>query len=79
MDAKALSFLCMAALCLLAVTAFDIQPLIANISSASQVYYPTDANWTATVQRWSTWYEPTFSVGIKPGTTADLQTIVRPK
>lgn len=58
------------------VTAYDIQALLSNISPSSEVFFPNDANWTDTVQRWNAWYEPDFSVAIKPASVADLQTIV---
>lgn len=59
------------------VTASDISPLLSTLSSSTKVYYPSDANWTDTVQRWTTWEEPTFSLAIKPASVADLQTVVR--
>ncbi|KAJ5932126.1 hypothetical protein N7516_006615 [Penicillium verrucosum] len=59
------------------VTASDISPLLSTLSSSTKVYYPSDANWTDTVQRWTTWEEPTFSLAIKPASVADLQTVVK--
>lgn len=60
-----------------ASTASDISPLLSTLSSSTKVYYPSEANWTDTVQRWTVWEEPTFSLAIKPASVADLQTVVR--
>lgn len=59
------------------VAASDISTLLSTLSSSTGDYYPSDANWTDTVQRWTTWKEPTFSLAIKPASVADLQTVVR--
>ncbi|KAI9368962.1 hypothetical protein BJX61DRAFT_521534 [Aspergillus egyptiacus] len=58
--------------------ATDISPLIARLSPSTEVFYPSYSNWTShTVQRWTAWEEPTFSVAIKPAIVSDLQKIVR--
>jgi hypothetical protein len=59
------------------VAASDISTLLPTLSSSREVYYPSDANWTNTIQRWTAWEEPTFSLAIKPASVADLQTVVR--
>ncbi|OQE10144.1 hypothetical protein PENFLA_c090G01387 [Penicillium flavigenum] len=59
------------------VVASNYSALLSNLSSSTEVYYPSDANWTDTVQRWSAWDEPTFALAIKPASVADLQTIVK--
>ncbi|CAG7946347.1 unnamed protein product [Penicillium nalgiovense] len=59
------------------VAASDISTLLSTLSSSTGDYYPSDANWTDTVQRWTTWKEPTFSLAIKPASVADLQTVVK--
>ncbi|KXG46525.1 FAD-binding, type 2 [Penicillium griseofulvum] len=59
------------------VAASSFAALASNLSASTEIYYPTDANWTDTVQRWTAWEEPTFSVGIKPANVADLQAIVK--
>jgi hypothetical protein len=58
------------------VAASDISNLLSTLSSSTEVYYPSDANWTDTVQRWTVWEEPTFFLAIKPASVADLQTVV---
>jgi hypothetical protein len=59
------------------VAASDISTLLPTLSSSTEIYYPSDANWTDTVQRWTAWEEPIFSLAIKPASVADLQTVVR--
>ncbi|KAJ5951539.1 FAD-binding type 2 [Penicillium vulpinum] len=59
------------------VAAYDISTLISTLSSSTKIYYPSDANWTETVQRWNAWEEPTFSLAIKPASVTDLQTVVK--
>lgn len=57
--------------------ASNISSLVSTLSSSSQIYYPSDADWADTVQRWTAWDEPTFSVAIKPASVAELQSVVR--
>lgn len=56
--------------------ASNITALLPHLSSSSEVFYPNDADWGDIIQRWTAWDEPTFSLAIKPGSVADLQTIV---
>ncbi|KAJ5783898.1 CAZyme family AA7 [Penicillium psychrosexuale] len=57
--------------------ASNISSLVSTLSSSSQIYYPSDADWADTIQRWTAWDEPTFSVAIKPASVADLQSVVK--
>ncbi|RAK71698.1 FAD-binding oxidoreductase [Aspergillus fijiensis CBS 313.89] len=57
--------------------ASNITALLPHLSSSSEVFYPKDADWGDIIQRWTAWDEPTFSLAIKPGSVADLQTIVK--
>ena len=48
-----------------------------HLSSGSQIFLPSNANYTVDVtQRWTTWDEPTYLGAIKPATEPDVQTIV---
>ncbi|TAQ85517.1 hypothetical protein B7494_g6173 [Chlorociboria aeruginascens] len=60
-----------------ALNASAIAPLISQLSAGTQVFYPTDANWTnETVQRWTEFSAPTFFASIKPTEVSDVQKIV---
>lgn len=49
-----------------------------GLSSGASIHYLSQADYnTTTVQRWSTWDEPTFSVTIKPATDEDIQYIIK--
>jgi hypothetical protein len=48
-----------------------------GLSSGASIHYTSDADYnTTTIQPWSYWAEPTYSVTIKPATDADVQYIV---
>ncbi|KIA75595.1 FAD-dependent oxidase [Aspergillus ustus] len=55
----------------------DISPLVRHLSRGAEVFYPSAANWSEVTPRWSTNDAPTFFAAIKPGTTGDVQNIVR--
>lgn len=77
MIARALPRLLSVALTLDTFTAaYNISRLLLELGPTTQVFYPSDANWTDTVQRWTTYDEPTFVAALKPASVADLQTIV---
>ncbi|EAU36716.1 conserved hypothetical protein [Aspergillus terreus NIH2624] len=49
-----------------------------GLSANASIHYPGQPDYnTTTVQRWSTWAEPTFAVTIKPATDEDVQYIIR--
>jgi hypothetical protein len=51
--------------------------IFGGLSANASIHYPGQADYnTTTVQRWSTWDEPTFAVTIKPATDEDVQYIV---
>jgi len=56
--------------------AYDITALLSELSPSTEVFYPSDANWTDSIQRWTTYDEPTFVAALKPASVEDLQTIV---
>jgi len=49
-----------------------------GLSPGASIHFPnqTDYN-TTTVQRWSTWEQPTFAVTIKPAIDSDVQYIIK--
>lgn len=48
-----------------------------GLSPGASIHFPSQADYnTTTVQRWSTWDEPTFAVTIKPAIGSDVQYIV---
>lgn len=48
-----------------------------GLSPGASIHFPSQADYnTTTVQRWSTWDEPTFAVTIKPAIDSDVQYIV---
>jgi FAD/FMN-containing dehydrogenase len=55
----------------------DISPLVQRLSPRAEVFYSSAANWSEVTPRWSTNEAPTFFAAIKPGTTGDVQNIVR--
>ncbi|KAJ9254992.1 CAZyme family AA7 [Paecilomyces variotii] len=57
--------------------AYDITALLSELSPSTEVFYPSDANWTDSIQRWTTYDEPTFVAALKPASVEDLQTIVK--
>ena len=49
------------------------------LSPGSEVYLPTDSNFTdetAITQRWNSFSEPTYAVAVKPATEGDVQKVV---
>lgn len=77
MIARSLPGLLSVALTLSAFTvAYDITALLSELSPSTEVFYPSDANWTDSIQRWTTYDEPTFVAALKPASVEDLQTIV---
>jgi FAD binding domain len=61
------------------VHASNIIALLPNLAPGSEVFYPNDANWNETIQRWNAFEEPKFFASIRPGSVNDLQEIVCPK
>ncbi|CAI7668893.1 unnamed protein product [Penicillium manginii] len=52
--------------------------IFGGLSANASIHYPGQADYnTTTVQRWSTWDEPTFAVTIKPATDEDVQYIIK--
>ena len=48
-----------------------------GLSPGASIHFPTQADYnTTTIQRWSTWDEPTFAVTIKPAIESDIQYLV---
>lgn len=49
----------------------------AKLSPGTQIYFPSDANYSTEVtQRWSKFEAPTYYAAIKPALASDVQTIV---
>ncbi|KUL83490.1 hypothetical protein ZTR_10799 [Talaromyces verruculosus] len=55
----------------------NLSTLVGQLSPGAEVFYPTAADWSEVTPRWSTNDAPTFFAAIKPGTSGDIQTIVR--
>ena len=50
---------------------------IQTLSSGSQVYLPTDADYSnETIQRWNVFNPPTYIVSVKPALETDVQEVV---
>lgn len=54
----------------------SIPSLLPRLDPGTEIFYPSNANWSETIQRFNTYGEPTFSAALRPIDIEDVQTIV---